>query len=155
MDIFIQTTLMKSLFWLWTSLLGVVAFNYKWAASWENQQSAYAKTKTQISFAVTAKLISASVFATWIVQSLPFLNTKFQASSHHLWLYSLVCVGPSRKPWRSVFSERGSIIINYYLYIMLICTCNLEPFQMNPIIPWHIYFVANNPLFIIYLQFYL
>ena len=54
----------------------------KWAASWENQQSAYAKTKTQISFAVTAKLISAFVFATWIVQYLFFLNTKFQASSH-------------------------------------------------------------------------
>ena len=34
-----------------------------WAASWENQRSAYAKTKTQISFAVTAKLISAFVFA--------------------------------------------------------------------------------------------
>ena len=40
------------------------------------------KTKTQISFAVTAKLISAFVFATWIVQYLYFLNTKFQASSH-------------------------------------------------------------------------
>ena len=31
---------------------------------------AYAKTKTQISFAVTAKLISAFVFATRIVQAL-------------------------------------------------------------------------------------
>ena len=29
----------------------------------------------------TAKLISAFVFATWIVQSLYFLNTKFPASS--------------------------------------------------------------------------
>ena len=36
----------------------------------------YAKTKTQISFAVTAKLISAFVFATRIVQSLYFLITK-------------------------------------------------------------------------------
>ena len=42
----------------------------------------YAKTKTQISFAVTAKLISAFVFATRIVQSLYLLNTKFQASSY-------------------------------------------------------------------------
>ena len=33
------------------------------------------------SFAVTAKLISAFVFATWIVQSLYFLNTKFRASN--------------------------------------------------------------------------
>ena len=69
---------------------------------------AYAKTKTQISFAVTAKLISAFVFATWIVQSLYFLNPKFQASSHLMWLYSLVCIGPGRKPRRPVFSERGS-----------------------------------------------
>ena len=36
----------------------------KWAASYENRSFAYAKTKTQISFAVTAKLISAFVFAT-------------------------------------------------------------------------------------------
>ena len=43
----------------------------------------------QISFAVTAKLISAFVFATQIVQSLYFLNSKFQASSHLLCLYSL------------------------------------------------------------------
>ena len=48
----------------------------------KNQQSAYAKTKTQISFAVTAKLISAFVFATWIVQSLYFLNPKFQVPSY-------------------------------------------------------------------------
>ena len=59
---------------------------------------AYAKTKTQISFAVTAKLISAFVFATQIVQSLYFLNMKLQASSHLLWQHSPVCVGPGRKP---------------------------------------------------------
>ena len=44
----------------------------------------YAKTKTQISFAVTAKLMSVFVFATRIVQSLFYLNPKFQASSHIL-----------------------------------------------------------------------
>ena len=38
------------------------------------------------------------VFPTWIVQSLCFLNPKFQATSHFLWLYSLVCVRPGRKP---------------------------------------------------------
>ena len=59
-------------------------------------------------FCITAKLISAFVFATRIVQSLYFLNPKFQASSHLLWLYSLVCIGPGRKPRRPVFSERGS-----------------------------------------------
>ena len=69
---------------------------------------AYAKTKTQISFAVSAKLFSAFVFVTPIVQALYFLYTKFQASSHLVWLYSLVCVGPGRKPRRPVLSQRGS-----------------------------------------------
>ena len=50
----------------------------------KNRLFAYAKTKTQISFAVTAKLISAFVFATRIVQSLYFLNPTFQASNHLL-----------------------------------------------------------------------
>ena len=58
------------------------------------------KTKTQISFAVTAdtaKLISAFVFDTWIVQYLYFLNPKFPASSHMQQLYSLVCVRPGQE----------------------------------------------------------
>ena len=87
------------------------------AASWEKWLFAYAKTKTQISFAVTAKLMSIFVFATWIVQSLFFLNSKFQASSYLLWLHSLVCVGPGQKPRRPVFSQRSSynvIIFNLY-----------------------------------------
>ena len=79
-----------------------------WAATWENRIFAYAKTKTQISFAVTAKLISAFVFATLIGQSLFYLNTKFQASSHFLRRRSLICVGPGRKPRRPVFWRRGS-----------------------------------------------
>ena len=48
-----------------------------------------AKTKTQISFAVTA---------TRIVQFLFYFNPKFQASSSFLRLYRSVCVGPGRKP---------------------------------------------------------
>ena len=67
-----------------------------------------AKTKTQISFAVTAKLISTFVFATRIVQSLYILNPKFQGSSLLLWLYSPVCVRPTRKPRRPFFSQCGS-----------------------------------------------
>ena len=62
----------------------------------------YARTKPQISFAVTLKLISVFVFAPGIVQSLSFLNTKLQASSHFLRLRSLICVGPGRKPRRPV-----------------------------------------------------
>ena len=75
---------------------------------------AYAKTKPQISCAVTAQLISAFVFATQIVQSLFILNSKFQASSHLLWLYSPVCVGSGRKPRRPVFSQRGSFYSGLY-----------------------------------------
>ena len=54
-----------------STLSRVFLLENKWAVSWENQF-----------FNVTAKLISAFVFATWIVQYLYFLNTKFQASSH-------------------------------------------------------------------------
>ena len=47
-----------------------------------------AKTKAQISFAVTAQLISAFLFATQIVQFPNSLKLKFQASSYLLWLNS-------------------------------------------------------------------
>ena len=47
---------------------------------------------------MTAKLISAFVFATRIVQFLFYLNPKFQASSTFLCLYRPVYVGPVRKP---------------------------------------------------------
>ena len=57
----------------------------------------------------TAKLISAFVFTTQIVQSLYFLNTKFQASIHLMRLYSPVSVGPVRKPRRPVFSYINTI----------------------------------------------
>ena len=53
-------------------------------------------------------LIIAFVFAIRIVQSLFYLNPKFQASIHPLWLYSPVCVGPGQKPRRPGFSQRGS-----------------------------------------------
>ena len=45
------------------------------------RRNEYAKTKAQISFAVNAKLISAFVFAIWIVQSLFFMSMKFQISN--------------------------------------------------------------------------
>ena len=52
--------------------------------------------------------ISAFVFATQIVQSLIFLNPKFPATSHILWLYSPVCVDPGWKTLRPVFLPRSS-----------------------------------------------
>ena len=71
----------------------------------------------------TAQLISAFVFDSWIVQSLFYLNPKFQASSHLLWLYSLVCDGPGRKPRRPVFSQRGSAICSHIGNVMtMTCT---------------------------------
>ena len=66
------------------------------------------KQRCRSALAVTVKLISAFVFATQLEQSLYYLNPKFKASSHLLWLYSLVCVGPGWKPRRPVFSQRGS-----------------------------------------------
>ena len=64
--------------------------------------------RCKISCAVTTQLISAFVLATKTVQSLSFLNPKFQASSQLLWLYSPVCVGPGRKPRRQIFSQCAS-----------------------------------------------
>ena len=90
-----------------------------WAALWQNQIFAYAKTKTQISFAVTAKLISAFVFATRIVQSLFYLCRKFQASSHLLWLLRLVCVKPGLKPRRQVFLCHGSYVRAMHTPVLL------------------------------------
>ena len=62
----------------------------------------------QISFTVTAKLIIAFVFFTWIVPLLYFLNPNFPASSHLLCSYSPVCVRTVRKPRLLVFSWCGS-----------------------------------------------
>ena len=70
----------------------------------------------------TAKLISAFVFTTRIVQSLYFLNPNFQASGHLLWMFSPVCNGPGRKPRRPVFSQRGSNVSGSLMNIF-----NLKP----------------------------
>ena len=58
----------------------------------------YAKTKTHFS--------CAPLF--FLVQPFYFLNPKLQASSHILWLFSPVCVGPGLKSRKQVFSRRGS-----------------------------------------------
>ena len=77
---------------------------------------------------VTAKLISAFVFATYIVQSLYFFHTKFQASNHLVVSCSPVCVGPGRKPRRPVFSQRGSnIFIILHVHYVNICILIIMP----------------------------
>ena len=60
---------------------------------------------------VTAQLISAFVFSTKTLQTLYFLNPKFQASSHVRLLYSSVCVGPGLKPRRQVLSRLCSYLV--------------------------------------------
>ena len=60
----------------------------------------YTKTKTQISCAVTAQMISAFVYAVRIVNP--------SVTSHLLWLHSPVYVGLGQKPRRPVFSQRGA-----------------------------------------------
>ena len=69
----------------------------------------YEKTAFCISENKDTELIGAVGFATRIVQSLNFLNPKFQAFSRLLWLHSPACVGPGRKPRRPVFSQWDSI----------------------------------------------
>ena len=66
------------------------------------------RKQTQISFAITREADQRLVFATRKVQSIYFLNPKFQASSLLLWQYSPLCVGPGQKPRRPVFSQQGS-----------------------------------------------
>ena len=47
--------------------------------------------------------------------TIPLLSkSEIQASSHLPWLYSLVCVGPGKKPRRPVFSQGGSNSLDYY-----------------------------------------
>ena len=50
------------------------------------------------------------------IDSTILLNPKFQASSHRLWLYSPVCVGPGRKPRRQLFSCRASNYLIIFLF---------------------------------------
>ena len=76
-----------------------------------NRLFAYAKTKTQISFVVTAKLISAFIFATWIAQSLYFLNPRYHASSDLLSLHSPVCDGPGGNPEDRFSHNEAHIVV--------------------------------------------
>ena len=64
-----------------TKYLFLVFVNYLILYEPRHEKFAYAKTKAQISFAVTAKLISTFVFATQIVQFFFSLNPEFQCSS--------------------------------------------------------------------------
>ena len=77
-----------------------------------------------------AKLISAFVLATQIVQFLLYLTPKFQASSLLLCLYRPVCVGPVRKPHFFVFPRGGS-----NRYIIMMYRRSSEIFEKSPLSP--------------------
>ena len=67
--------------------------------------------------AITAKLISAFVFATRIVHFLFYLNPKFQDSSSFLCLYRSVCVRPGRKPHCWFSHEAAHFSKNVLVYV--------------------------------------
>ena len=72
----------------------------------ENQFFAYAKTKTQSSFAFA--------FVTQILQ-IPLLpKSEIQASGHLLRLHSPVCDRPGLKSGRPFFSRHGSFYYTTY-----------------------------------------
>ena len=77
----------------------------------------YAETKMQISCTVAMQLISALVFPIRIVQSLYYINPKFQASSHLILLYSPVCVAPGLKPLRPLLMQVCTVLLTH------ICIC--------------------------------
>ena len=81
-----------------------------------NPAFANAITKTQISFAVSTKLLSAFVLAVWIVQSLYFRNPIFQASSHLLLLHSSVCVGPGWEPERWFSQDAAQLCLQGVMF---------------------------------------
>ena len=76
------------------------------------------------------KLISAFVFAIRIVQSLYYLNPKFQASSYLLWLYSPVCVVPGQKPPKTGFLrtklECKTLKFTYHFQCVPHSTCRTQ-----------------------------
>ena len=52
----------------------------------ENQQYDYPKPKAQVSYEVTAQLISTVVFVTRILQFLSYLNPKFKDNPAYIFL---------------------------------------------------------------------
>ena len=54
------------------------------------------------------------------------MNTKFQASRHLLCFYSPVCVGPGRKPGRTVFMTRLILKMHCIYQGQVLCMSRLE-----------------------------
>ena len=81
---------------------------------------AYAKTKVQISCAVTAQRICTFVFATRIVPFLLYLFPKFQDCSHFLCLHRPVCFDQA---WletpKTGFSRVAAHLIKVFIFFSL------------------------------------
>ena len=91
-----------------------------------------AKVKTQISRAVTVQLIRAFVFATTIIHSLYFLNSKFQASIHLLWLLVLELVGNLKDRF-----SRDAAQININKHVIETLTLNRQQRTTTELPPWN------------------
>ena len=86
----------------------------------KNLHFAYVKTKTQISCAVCAADQHRWFHYTdSTIPPLP-IYTKFQASSHLLWLYSLVCVGLVGTP-QDRFSHNEAHFVILLLFFFTVC----------------------------------
>ena len=73
---------------LWSFVLGAVKYNLSLVV----RKPAFCICENKDANQLRSNCVF--VFAIRIVQSLYYLNPKFQAFSHFLWLYSPVCVGP-------------------------------------------------------------
>ena len=115
----------------------------------ENLTFAYAKTKMQIRFTVTAKLIRALVFATQIVQSL-YQNPKFQASNYLLMLYSTVCVRPGLNPEDWFSQDKAHFIYAHTFRFILVnvesnkCLSSIDPHE-DEISPGEFFCLNTRP----------
>ena len=70
--------------------------------------------------------------------TIPLLpNTKFQASSHLMRLYSPVSVGPGRKPRRPVFSQQGSYEPGPKGLMLRLKTNTYKPVRSVPSLSWN------------------
>ena len=109
------SSILQLIFTVWSVLSARIFFgNYQLSLVMRKPAFSYAKTKTQISFAVTAKLISAFVFASRIVEFLYYLNPKCHASCYRLWPYSPVCVGSGRNPEDRFSHNENQLIVDLY-----------------------------------------
>ena len=68
----------------------------------------------------------AFVFATWIVQSLDFLNTKSKASSRLLWLYSRLLSDLVRNPEDRFSHNAVHMSLVNLLYAVTYCSRSVE-----------------------------